>query len=377
MKRIVYTVLAALILAQSVFASSQSFEPAMADVSASAYVLMDSDSSKVLSASSPSLPLPMASTTKIMTCILALEEKDRRDVVVIPEEAVGVEGSSVYLTKGETLTLEELLYALMLESANDAAVAIAIYVSGSVEAFVERMNQKADEIGMHTTRFANPHGLPSEGHYSTALDMARLMQYAMNHAAFSEIVATRTFQIPAPKSGYRYLSNHNKLLRLYPDCVGGKTGFTKKAGRCLVSCARRNGKTLICVTLGAPDDWQDHMALFEYGFSLYSMHEIVGAGEITRSIPIVGGCTASALVKNSDGFQSMVADGESVSVHVEVPRFLYAKVCEGETVGQVVICIGDREVGRIPLQITQSVEAREESLSLFQKILQKFKLWLK
>ncbi len=370
--------LALVLISINVFASSNSESLAvstLSPVNASGYVLMDADSGKILKSYGENKAMPMASTTKIMTCIIALEEKTLSDEVVIPKEAVGIEGSSVYLSKGEKLTLEDLLYALMLESANDAAVAIAIYVGGDVEHFAEQMNRKAADLGMNQTHYVNPHGLPADGHYSSALDLAKLMQYALKNEAFRQISATKSHQIPAVGSGYRYLSNHNKLLRLYQYCISGKTGYTREAGRCLVTAAEQNGKSLICVTLGAPNDWQNHMDLYEYGFSLYTYRTIVSSGEITHQIPVLGGVKQNVLIGNQDSVSMSLLEEDEFQFRYEVPLFCFARIKAGDYLGDAVVIMNDSDLVRIPLYALEDVVPRVETLTFFQRMLQNIKLW--
>lgn len=213
----------------------------------------------------------IASVTKIMTAVIVLEHcTDRTMVLDVPAEAVGVEGSSIYIKQGERLSVDELLWALLLNSANDAAVALAIHVSGSVDAFVELMNLKAKALCMNDTVYKTPHGLSTDGQYSTAHDQAILACYAISVNGFVDICSSYTHSISYEGvPGGRYLVNHNKLLKKYEGCFGMKTGYTKAAGRCLVSCAERNGVTLVCVTLCAPNDWEDHIKLFDMGFNRY------------------------------------------------------------------------------------------------------------
>jgi D-alanyl-D-alanine carboxypeptidase len=203
--------------------------------------------------------------------------------VTVPPEAAGVEGSSVYLKAGEKIKLEDLLYALMLSSANDAAAAIAISVSGSIDAFAELMNAKARELGLENTHFENPHGLDVEEHYTTAYELAKIAAYALENEMFAKIVSTVKHIVPASEGGYaRALVNHNRLLREYDDIIGVKTGFTKKCGRTLVSAARRGGVTLVCVTLCDGDDWRDHRAILDYGFSEQSALQFLRLDKISR-----------------------------------------------------------------------------------------------
>ena len=205
----------------------------------------------------------MASTTKIMTALVAIENGNADAEIVIPGAAVGVEGSSLYLKAGEKMTLRDLLYGLLLQSANDAAEAIAIAIGGSVEGFADLMNEKAAALGMADTHFANPNGLDDEEHYSTARDMAQLARAAVNEPTLLRMASTRQASI-----GGRTLTNHNKLLSRMEGCLGLKTGYTKAAGRTLVSCAEKDGRRLVAVTLRDGDDWNDHEALYRWGFML-------------------------------------------------------------------------------------------------------------
>ncbi len=236
-------------------------------------LLYDANTDTVLFSQDSTKRLPMASTTKIMTAIVALEWGDPDEIVTIPKEAVGIEGSSCYLKEGEQFSLRSLLYALLLQSANDAATAIALHIAGSIEGFALLMNCKAAELGLADTHFDNPHGLDSETHYTTALDLARLADYCMENATFQKIWSTVTVQIPLSETEkadhQRTLYNHNRLLRSYPPCIGGKTGYTMRCGRCLVSAAEQNGHRLIAVTLNCRHDWTDHVRLYEYGFSQF------------------------------------------------------------------------------------------------------------
>ena len=294
--------------------------------------------------------MPMASTTKIMTAIVALENCDVSETVKVSPDAVGVEGSSVYLSAGEELTLGDLLYALLLSSANDAAEAIAIHVSGSVEGFVGLMNDTAREIGLHDTSFENPHGLHAEKHYTTALDLAILTAYALRNEQFSEIVSTYKYNIKSMDGTVRYLVNHNKLLKSYDGCIGVKTGFTKKGGRCLVSAARRDGLTLITVTLSAPDDWNDHRAMLDYGFLNYKSVLLCEKGEKIMSVHNVSGETLPLTLATTENLRVTVKKGgEEVKRTVECPRFFWETPKENETVGRCVFYLGDKIIGATEL----------------------------
>lgn len=358
-----------------VFASGNDSFETLGSLSAKSYYLMDASTQTSLSEGNADVRLPMASTTKIMTCIVAMEHRSMSDIIKVPREAVGTEGSSVYLTLGEELTLEELLYALMLESANDAAVAIAIGVSGSVADFVSLMNEKARRLGMNSTVFMNPHGLPCDGHFSTARDLCLLMAYCMGNPSFAEITSTKTKSISAPNEKNRYLSNHNRLLRSYEQCIGGKTGFTKVAGRCLVSAAEMNGKILVCATLSDPDDWNDHEKLYRYGFSLYEERCLASIGSLRYELPVVGGQSKHIFVSNSEAITMLLLPGETPEVCFELPRFVYAPTAEGTVLGEAVLSINGTEITRTAVCAESSVNMETEKPSFWTKIMNSIKSW--
>jgi serine-type D-Ala-D-Ala carboxypeptidase (penicillin-binding protein 5/6) len=252
-------------------------------LSADSAILMEQDSGRILFEKEAHERKRIASITKIMTAILAIESNKLDEMVTVSERAEHTEGSSIYLKKGEKIKLLDLVYGLMLRSGNDAAVAIAEHVGGSVEGFVFLMNEKAARIGMTNTHFANPHGLDDhEDHYSTAYDMALLMRYAMHNETFREISGTKVYYAPDPEHDWeRKWRNKNRLLtELYEYCTGGKTGYTKRAHRTLVTTASKDGENLIAVTLNASDDWNDHITMFEYGFKQYNMVGILEEGTI-------------------------------------------------------------------------------------------------
>ena len=320
------------------------------NVSAHAAALIDADSGRILWAKNADEQMTMASTTKIMTALVAIENSDIKDEVVIPAKAVGVEGSSVCLKEGEILTLEELLYAMLLESANDAAAAIAIHVGGSIEDFALMMNERAAQMGLESTSFVNPHGLDAEGHYTTARELGLIAAEALKNPDFAKMVSTYRHQIPFGKESRRYLLNHNKMLKLYDGAIGVKTGFTKKSGRCLVSAAERDGLRLVAVTLRAPSDWSDHRAMLDYGFENYEMREIVKPDEYYFKLTCVGGETPEITVTNTDGFKTCMKKGDTdVKVTVNLPRFVYAPIVADTPLGEAVISKNGEVIGRVPL----------------------------
>lgn len=277
-KPLLLVIICTLILA--VFPQEAKAEPG---VSAKAAVLMEQSSGRVLYGRNEHRPMRIASITKIMTAIIAIESGKMHDTVTITEHAARTEGSSLYLKPGEKIPLEDLVYGLMLRSGNDSAVAIAEHVGGSLEGFSYMMNQKAEEIGMKHTRFRNPHGLDThEDHYSTAYDMALLTKYAMNNDTFKDVSSTKVYR--SEQSGEKWdrvWRNKNKMLKLYSNSTGGKTGYTKRAKRTLVSTAEKDGMELIAVTLNDPDDWEDHRNLFEWGFHSFKMTELIKEGKVS------------------------------------------------------------------------------------------------
>ncbi|MEH7883090.1 D-alanyl-D-alanine carboxypeptidase family protein [Bacillus sp. JJ1609] len=252
-------------------------------VSARSAILIEQESGRVLFEKDAHKVSRIASITKIMTAILAIESGKMNNMVEVSEKAAHAEGSSIYLKPGEKIKLEDLVYGLMLRSGNDAAVAIAEYVGGSLEGFAFLMNEKACEIGMENTNFANPHGLDDhDNHVSTAYDMALLTRYSMNNEYYKKIAATKVHRAPNPTESWdRVWKNKNRLLtELYDHSTGGKTGYTKRAKRTLVSTAEKDGFELIAVTLNAPDDWNDHIQMFESAYDNYDIAEILAKGKI-------------------------------------------------------------------------------------------------
>lgn len=343
-------------------------------VSAKSAALLEVESGDVIFQKDAETPLPMASTTKIMTALVALEMADPDTVITVPAAAVGTEGSSVYLIEGERLTLEELLYALMLESANDAAVAIAVGLAGSIEDFAIRMNDKAKALGLTNTHFENPHGLDSEGHRTTALELALIARHALENDVFRRIVSTHKTTIPhAGTDGVRLLVNHNKMLRIYDGCIGVKTGFTSNSGRCLVSAAERDGVTVIAVTLSAPSDWDDHKKLLDYGFSRYVSTPLCKAGEYQLSLPLIGGKDEYVMLANAEGLsRTLPVSHPPIQKTVEMRRFEYAPITQGDTLGRVVFsCDLDRDgaperIGEVALTASYTVERKQTKRTFWQ-----------
>ena len=311
---------------------------------ARAAVVMEASSKRVLYAKNPHMKLPMASTTKIMTAILAIELGNLDDVVTASPKAVGVEGSSIYLAKGERLTLEQLLYGLMLRSGNDAAVAIAEHIGGSVENFVKLMNRKAVQIGAGNTHFVNPHGLHDDMHYTTAYDLALISAYAMQNPVFRTIVSTKYKKIPWEGRNYdRVLQNKNALLWNYEGANGIKTGYTKISRRCLASAALRHGMQLVCVVLDCQPWFDDSAALLDYGFANFKPYTVVSKGQVLGRIPVKDGYEAQVAAVCTEEILLPVKEGEEkeISVEIKLPQHLRAPVKAGTKVGYVKVTLGD------------------------------------
>lgn len=319
--------------------------------SAQAAVLMDAASGRVLYTQNAYESRSIASVTKLMTALVCVEScPDLDQEVTVDPGAVGVEGSSIYLKPQERLTLRELLYGLLLHSGNDAAMAIALHVSGSVEAFAGKMNATAQRLGMVGSHFDNPSGLEGAAHYSTAYDLALLAQAVLAQPELAKIVATRTITI-----GSRTFTNHNKLLWQYEGCVGMKTGFTKKAGRTLVSAAHRNGGTLIAVTLNDGNDWVDHAALLDYGFTQYPPSLLCRPGKPLATVAVAGSLTHSVTVITGQEVRYPLAAGETVTAHIDLPVQLSAPLEQGQSVGSITFFQNGVAIGRSDLLCTQSV----------------------
>lgn len=317
----------------------------MPPVSAECALLLDADSRATLAEKNADKRMAPASTTKIMTALVALEKCDVNKTVEISPDAVGVEGSSVYLFAGEKIKMIDLLYAMLLESANDAAAAIAIEVGGSIEDFARLMNAKARELGLCDTNFTNPHGLYDEEHYTTAHELALIAAEALDNEAFRRIVASKKHTLIPVEGNTRMLYNHNKMLSLYKDAIGVKTGFTKKSGRTLVSAAERGGLTLIAVTLNAPDDWNDHAKMLDAGFDSYERFLVVRSG---FSVPhdIVGGTESYVMLTNPEEISLTLPRGarDRLSLVAEpFARFSFAPAKKGDTAGKVALYLdGER-----------------------------------
>lgn len=336
------------------------------NVSAKSAIAIETSSGEIYFQKNAHERLPMASTTKIMTALVAIESGDLDRIICISPDAVGVEGSSIYLYPNERVTLKNLLCALLLESANDAAAAIAIEIGGSIEGFADMMNEKACELGLKDTSFKNPHGLDAEGHFTTAHDLAIITLAAMQNDTFRQIVSTYKMTIPQNEiANARLLVNHNKMLKNYDGAIGVKTGYTKKSGRCLVSAANRDGVELICVTIDAPNDWQDHENMLNLGFSLYEQRLIYDAFQLKLKHGISGGIDSYVALSNTLPLYATVRQGQDVTEHIELPHLTVAPVYKNQALGYIYYTQNGKIIASSPLVAEYSVNAKTHKRGIF------------
>lgn len=344
-------------------------------VNAQSAILMDQQSGRILYEHHAHTKRNIASITKIMTAILAIESGKLDETVTVSSNAVRTEGSSIYLKPNEKIKLEDLVYGLMLRSGNDAAVAIAEYVGGSKEGFVYLMNQKAAEIGMTNSQFANPHGLDDQGrHYSTAYDMALLTRYAMQNKTYRKIAGTKIHRAPNPYEKWdRVWKNKNKLLTgLYQYSTGGKTGYTTKARRTLVSTATKDGMDLIAVTLNDGRDWEDHINMFNYGFNHYDLVKIVDQGiykDVNHSY-----YKNHVYTKRDFIYPLTSEEKKQVNVNVKLKEPKKSWDREEDTphvIGQINVLLDNQLIGKLPLYYEMN-ESEESSKSWFDTIINLF-----
>ena len=293
----------------------------------------------------------IASTTKLMTALVALEHSKLADEVEIPAACCGIEGSSMYLQAGEKYTVQELLTGLLLASGNDAAQALALHCGGDTARFVAWMNEKAAALGMENSHFANPHGLDDPEHYGTAADLAKLMAACLREPALLAILKQDHAAIRE-----QYYGNHNKLLGSCPGCLGGKTGYTQAAGRCLVSACERDGTRLICVSLNAPDDWNDHKRLYDWGFAHYVSRDVCKT--LSYRLPVYGGDRREIELR-AEPLELLLPKDAALQLSVELPGYVLAPVRKGEIGGRVTVLRNGRVLGNSALRFAEEVKTEE------------------
>lgn len=338
------------ILITILFLFNFSFEYAFADSNngKSSEIVMEVTSGRILSSTNANQKMFMASTTKILTAICVIENCNINEIVTIKKEWCGIEGSSIYLKDGEKLKVIDLLYGLMLRSGNDTAVALACYTKGNIDDFALLMNETAIKIGANNSNFTNPHGLHDDNHYTTALDLAKITCYALNNPTFANIVATKKITIENSNGYRRVLINKNKMLSTYPDSIGVKTGYTKKAGKCLVSAINYNGLKAVCVILNCPQTYERTYSLFNNAKNEYSMQKIVNHNEIIDFIPVENRknpYNKSGLVECAVGvFEDIIlpiSKKDEIKIEYDIEKSLKAPIKYGEEVGKIYIYSGN------------------------------------
>lgn len=345
MRKAIFLLLAALLLNP---ASPPGNEPPA--ISAECAVLAGEKGELLLAKNADARRL-IASTTKLMTALVALEHSQLTDEVEIPAACCGIEGSSMYLQADEKYTVQELLTGLLLASGNDAAQALALHCGGNTARFVAWMNEKAAALGMEDSHFANPHGLDDPEHYGTAADLAKLMAASLRESELAEILSLDHAIIRD-----QYYVNHNKLLGSCPGCLGGKTGYTQAAGRCLVSACERDGTRLICVTLNAPEDWKDHKSLYDWGFGRYVRRDVCKT--LSYRLPVYGG-DAGEIELRAEPLELLLPKDAELRLSVELPGYVLAPVRKGEIGGRVTVFRNGRVLGASALRFTEEVKTEE------------------
>lgn len=330
------------------------------EISAASAVILHCESGTVLYEKDADRQMLVASTTKLMTALVVLERCELDETVEILWEDVQVEGSAMYLRPGEIYTVEDLLHGLLLASGNDAALALARHTTGTVEKFASLMNEKCRELGMANSHFVNPHGLDAEGHYASARDLAILMSSAMENEDFVRICSAVTYTT----HGVAY-ANHNKLLRSCEGVIGGKTGYTMAAGRSLVSCCERDGMRLVCVTISAPDDWNDHAKLYDWAYGNYT-DDPGPFADFRLQIPVLSGTQETVALCPQEIPRVLRSRDAVVSLRIEAPRFAYAAVEAGSIAGRLVLVVNGVDGGETPLIFEEAVSrARPTGMGLW------------
>lgn len=359
-----------LLLLILVLPSAKISDAADISLSSQSACLISLDTGKILFEKNATERLPMASTTKIMTCLVAIEKGKLDSSVTIDERAVGIEGSSMYFEAGDSLTLEELLYAMMLRSANDAATAIAYHIAGSLEEFANLMNERAAELGLSDTHFENPHGLPAENHFASAKDFAHLTVTALANPTFKKIVSSKAHTVKFSNGKEIYVVNHNKLLKDYNGAIGVKTGYTRSSGRCLVSAAERNGVTFVAVTFNAPNDWSDHKKLLDFGFSEMQKTTALQKGQLRHAVNVAGnGCVD---IVNRDEVTLIVGKDAKITYKISARHIEFAPIDTDVAIGYAEIYVDSVLAAKIPLYPTSDVE-EEKTPSKIQSFFNLFK----
>lgn len=359
-------------------------KPVQLEINAAGAILIDAKTGQVLYEKNSNKQLAPASTTKIMTAILAIESDRLDEKTTISKNAASVQGSTMHLQEGELISLRELVTGLMMRSGNDAAVAIAEFLSGSVDKFVVEMNKKAREIGAIHTKFQNPHGLPTKDHYSTAYDLAWIARYAMNNPTFAEVVSTRNTSIDwedsAGNEHEQNLKNTNKLLWMLDEADGVKTGTTNEAGPCLVSSATKDDQRLIAVTLNDKNRWEDSQELLNWGFETFDLYEYPIEEELSNEINRIAveyGIDTTVKLQTSEEPFVVIPKGKSDNLiaKTNVPKKINAPVYQGQKIGEVDFIMNDKTLRTIDLVAANNVEEKTLANFLLNYLTTIFKLF--
>lgn len=341
------------------------------EISAECACLINAENNEVIFEYNGNQKHSMASTTKIMTAILALEESDEDEIVTVSSNASMQEGSSIYLKAGEQVSMKDLVYGMMLNSGNDAACAVAEHIGGTSDDFADMMSEKAIEIGAKNTSFKNANGLDADGHYSTAYDMAIISSYGLKNEDFKDIVSCKSAEINNGES-ITYLKNHNKLLWNYDGCIGVKTGYTKKTGRCLVSAAEKDGVRLVAVTLNAPNDWEDHTKMLDYGFENVKKYSVIGKGEVMKSYENLNAVSKEEVFVT--GNEDAKKKTEVILHTVKEPKF---NIIKNEKIGYAEVIYNGKLVKTVDLIADRDFFAEEKKENSFlEHIIKIIKNWL-
>lgn len=375
MKKLISILLCISLLFCCVITARAEEKPLLPTTSAEAYVLYCADNGEIISSLNENKKMKPASTTKLMTTLIALEQAASSNKKLAFTNEMIAEGSSMYLKTGEVVTLKDLAAGMQMASGNDAANAAAMTISGSKEKFAELMNTYAKRIGMKNTHFVTPSGLDDENHYSTAYDMALLMTYALENEDFAKLTSQKsaTVEFVKPASKRTTYSNHNKLLSRYEYCIGGKTGYTMAAGRCLVSAAKKDGLTLVCVTLNDRNDWDDHIALYNYGFDKYSLYES-DESDFYIEVPCVGG-NKDTVTLSANKSCSFVLNSEHKNIvkrKVYCDSFLYAPISKNDSYGRIDYELNGKTVTSVELVAVEDINYKKENKNFWEFIKEMF-----
>ena len=338
------------------------------ELSAHSACLIAADSGQVIFAKAERERAPMASTTKMMTALLAAEYGQWNEEVTVTLNAQKQEGTRLYLEAGDKLSLYDMVCGMMLNSGNDAAMAIAEHISGSSEAFAQKMTERAAELGADDTQFMNPNGLDAEGHYSTAYDLAVIARAVIKNETLSEIVKCREMKVTSTSGTVTYLRNHNKLLWNYDGLTGVKTGYTRKSGRCLVTSAEKDGVRLIAVTMNAPDDWKDHKKMLDYGFEACTKKQVISAGEELASVSVNGSRLGFAAAQNVD---ADCIDGKAKKCDIVLHRIKNpeAPINKGEKLGTAEVLQNGYLISEIDLVADRDIyEGETDGMGLVERL---------